>query len=372
MASAAEIAKALGGAIGTNDDEATVDTFLDTGYAPLNFALSGRWDGGLPGSRMSEIAGPSAAGKTAIATCAMRAAQKMGGIAGISDHEHAYSQKLAEKIGLDLTPGRFVYKKPRTFEDSLTTCVRAAEIIRTKKLIAPEAPIVWVFDSLASMVPQSALVNMKTGKDKDMSERNMNDNTALARATSAHFPALALYLEELGIAGIFLNQIRMKVGVVYGDPRKTPGGEAPLFYDTIKMMLGAAAKITKGTGDAAEVIGMQITAAVVKNKVVRPFQKASWRFMFQPDGTGRFDAERSLIEFLEGEKLLKTARPGYVEWDGKQWHKEKLARHIETAGLLNELHALLPKNYEPEIVDPSAMTGDVEGDEGNALLSDAA
>ncbi|AMB48365.1 hypothetical protein [Methylobacterium sp. AMS5] len=370
MASAAEIAKALG-ALGQSDPESTVTGFLDTGYAPLNYALSGRWDGGFPVARMVEIAGPSAAGKTAIATRAMIAAQKAGGFAGLSDHERAYSMPLGERIGLSTKPGTFVYKKPRTFEDSLTACVETATLIRDKKLISPSAPICWVFDSLASMVPQSALLDMKTGKDKAMGDRNMNDNTALARATSAHFPAFALYLEELGVCGIFLNQIRMKIGVVYGDPRKTPGGEAPLYYDTVKLMLGAAAKITKGKGENAEILGMEISATTAKNKVVRPFQKASWRFMFQPDGTGKFDIERSLIEFLEGEKLLKTARPGYVEFEGKSWHKEQLARHIEKAGELSKLHDLLPKNYEPEEVDAAELTGETEADNA-LLLSDAA
>jgi protein RecA len=363
MASAADIAKALEGLIGSNDDEATVDTFLDTGYAPLNYALSSRWDGGLAVGRQVEIAGPSTSGKTAIATRAMIAAQKMGGIAGFMDHERSFSGMLAQRIGLDTTPGRFLYKKPRTFEDSLTLAVKAGELIRTKKLIAPEAPICLVFDSLASMVPQSALIDMKTGKDKDMTDRNMNDNTALARATSAHLPAFNLYIEELGICAIFTNQIRMKIGVVYGDPRKTPGGEAPYFYDTQKLMLGAASKITKGTGENAEVLGVEVQGVVAKNKVSRPFLKASWRFVFQPDGFGKFDIERSLIEFLVKEKLLEDKGQGRVLWDGKAVHKETLARKIEAANALSELHALLPKAYEPPVVAEADLTGETEAEE---------
>lgn len=362
MASASDIAKALAALTGGNDDEATVDQFLDTGYAPLNYALSSRWDGGLAVGRQVEIAGPSTSGKTAIATRAMSSAQKAGGIAGFFDHERSFSGVLAQRIGLDTTPGRFIYKKPRTFEQSLEMAVRTAELIRAKKLIAPEAPICYVFDSLASMVPQSALLDNK-GKEKSMEDRNMNDNTALARATSAHLPAFNLHIEELGVCAIFTNQIRMKVGVVYGDPRKTPGGEAPYFYDSQKLMLGAASKITKGSGDNAEVLGVEVQGVVAKNKISRPFLKANWRFVFQPDGFGKFDIERSLIEFLVKEKLLPEGKPGYVMWDGKQLHKEALARKIEAANALPELHALLPKNYEPEVVAEVDLDGETEADE---------
>ena len=349
MASAAEIAKSLAGIIGKNDEESTVDTFLDTGYAPFNHALANRWDGGFAIRRIAELSGPPSAGKTAIATCAMASAQRMGGIAGFSDHERSFSQILAPNLGLDCKPGRFVYKMPRTFEESISLCVRAATHIRDKKLIAPEAPIAWVFDSLAQMVPQSALFDMKTGKDRDPSSRNMNDTTALARATSAHFPPFAQYVEELNICAIFLNQIRTKPGVVYGDPRYTPGGDAPKFAASQRVMLGAS-KIQKGKGAEAEVLGSEITAVCIKNKVSRPWLKATWRFMFQADGSGRFDVERSMIEFLESEKVLATAKPGYVLWEGVQKHKETLARLIEKEGKLKELMALLPAVYMPPVV----------------------
>jgi protein RecA len=350
MASAEDIAASLKGIIGVNDEEATCSTFLNTGYPPFNYALSGRWDGGFGGGRIIEMAGPASAGKTAISSKVMASAQAHGGIAGFSDHERSFSMILAPRLDVDTTPGRLIYKKPRTFEDSLTLCVRAAIHIREKKLIAPEAPIAWIFDSLASMVPESVLIDSKTGKDKELDKRSMHDNTALARATSASFPAFAQYCEELNICALFLNQIRMKIGVMYGDPRTTPGGESPKFYASQRVMLGTAKKIQKGKGEEAEVLGMEISAGVIKNKISRPFLKASWRFMFQPDGTGRFDVERSMIEFLEAEKILKTGRPGFVEWDGKQIGKEALARKIEAEGRLGELNAMLPAAYEPPLV----------------------
>lgn len=351
--SADDIMAALAPEIGQNDDESTVSQFLSTGYPELDFALSSRWDGGFPVGRIVEMAGPPSAGKTAISTVAMATAQAMGGIAGFSDHERSFSLKLAPNLGLDVTPGRFIFKKPRTFEESISFMGLTASTVRKKKLIAPEAPIIWVFDSLASMVPDSALFDAKTGKEKSASDRTMNDNTALARATSAHMPAFAQHCEEYNICAIFLNQVRTKIGVMYGDPRTTPGGDAPKFYASQRIMLGAS-QIKKGT----DIIGSEVGATIIKNKVSRPFLKASWRFMFKEDGTGRFDVERSTIEFLEREGWIEKGRPGFVKWDGKEIGKEELARKIEAAKAMNELRALLPKAYEPPtvaVIDPAEI-----------------
>jgi len=366
MASAEDLAKALESVIGKNDEEATVSTFLDTGFAPLNFAASSRYDGGFPGGRMIEIAGPPSAGKTALATAAMGYAQRRGGLAGFNDHERSFSYALAERLGLN-TKERFVYKKPRTFEESITIAVKAASYVREKKLIAPTSPIVWVFDSLASMVPQSVLIDQKTGKDRNAEDRNMNDNTALARATSAHFPAFAQWCEDLDMCGIFLNQTRTKIGVMYGDPTTTPGGDSPKFYFSQRLMLSAK-QIKQGD----EIIGNEVTAKFIKNKVTRPFQKATYRFMFQPDGTGRFDVERSTVEFLEAQGLLKKGRPGFVEWEGKQIGKEALARLIQRENKMRELLALLPKSFDGETMSAeeiAALSTEIEaGDD----LKDAA
>lgn len=355
MASASDIEKAINSVIGKNDDESTVRHFLDSGFPPLNNASASGWDSGFPVGRMIEIAGPPSSGKTALATFAMSAAQKLGGIAAFADHERSFSMILAEKIGLDIKPGKFIFKKPRTFEESLQMCVMAATIIRAKKMIPKDAPICWVFDSLASMVPQSALYEMKSGKVvgmKSLEDRNMNDNSALARATSNAFPAFAQHCEELGICAIFLNQMRMKIGVMFGDPRKTTGGQAPEFYFSQRLWLSAKQVKVKN-----EVTGMEVTGKFVKNKVSRPFQEATWRFMFQKDGTGRFDTERSLVEFLHKEGRFdatgadgKAAKDGSVIWNGTQIARESLARKIEKDGAFAELMKLLPDKYEPPVV----------------------
>ncbi|OCP22007.1 MULTISPECIES: hypothetical protein [unclassified Ensifer] len=352
MASAADIAKSLAGAIGANDEEVTVSQFLPSGFPPLDHASNSSWDlGAFPVGRMIEIAGPPSSGKTALATAGMAGAQKMGGIAGFMDHERSFSLRLAPRLGLDTTPGRFIFKTPKTFEESLQICVVAANHVRKNKLIAKDAPICWVFDSLAAMVPQSAYYEMKAGKVvgvKSLEDRNMNDNTALARATSNAFPAFAQHCEDLGICAIFLNQMRTDLNVKFGDPRKTTGGNAPEFYFSQRLWLSAS-QIKKGT----DIIGMEVTGKYKKNKIARPFQEASWRFEFQEDGTGKFNRFRSLIEFLEGLDLIKKGKQtGTVEWDGKTYPKATLSNTLEAEGDKGfaKLTALLPANYEPPVV----------------------
>ncbi len=346
MSKPEDIASALASAIGGNDEESTVSHYLDTGFPPLNHALSSNWDKGLPVGRIVEIAGPPSSGKTAIATRAMAACQAQGGVSGFMDHERSFSLRLAPQLGLDVTPGRFVFKKPKTFEESVAIFHTAVETIRKKKLIPADAPICWVFDSLAAMVPQSVLTDSK-GKARDATDRNMNDNTALARATSAHFPSIAMIAEEYNVCVIFLNQLRTKIGVMFGDPRKTTGGDSAAYYFSQRIWLGSS-QVKKGT----EVIGTEVTGKLVKNKVARPFLEAKWRFMFQKDGTGYFDAERSLIDFLEGNGWIEKGKPGSVMWEGKQRTRDALAEMIRAEGPagFDKLKALLPPSYEPEVV----------------------
>lgn len=347
MSSADDIAKALAGEIGQNDPEATVSQYLDTGFPVLNHASSASWEGGFPVGRLVEIAGPPSAGKTAIATRAMAAAQAAGGVAGFMDHERSFSVTLAPKLGLDTTPGRFVYKKPDTFQKSVATFRLAVETIRKKKLIPASAPICWVFDSLAAMTPHSLLYDEK-GKPRDPGSINMRDKLALATATSVHFPGIAQTAEDFNVCCIFLNQMRTNVGVMFGDNRKTTGGNSPEFYFSQRLWLSSK-KIKKGN----DIIGAEVTGVFQKNKVSRPFQAASWRFIFEPDGTGRFDRERSTIDFLESEGLLpKASRQGYVEWEGKQVTRDNLSDLIRSQGDTGfaKLVALLPKAYEAPVV----------------------
>lgn len=323
---------AMKSAIGENDSPTAVSHWLNTGHPLLNDILSGSYHGGMPSGRIVEMMGGSSSGKTAIATQVMIAAQKAGGVAAFMDHERSFDQNLAAANGLDLT-GKWIFKAPDTFEQSCLMAIKAAESIRSKKLISPDSPIVFVFDSLAAMVPKS-----KFGKDLD--EYNMNDNTALARATSAVFPSLALHAEAHDFLALFLNQTRMKPGVVYGDPETSPGGNAPEFYSSVRIKLRRQKK-TEGAGDSKTVVGQTITAECIKNKVHRPFEKTKWDIIFTDEGHARFDSITPILDHLIDTGVIE--KKGHrVEWDGKLLYPKEVIDRINTTGDPLPLYSLLP------------------------------
>lgn len=336
--SAVDLADALEGIVGKNAERQEVTCFLDTGFKPFNKILGGSYRSGLPCGRLVEMYGGSSCGKTAIATHAMAHAQKLGGIAAFMDHENSFDVGLArERMGLD-TSRAWVYKTPETFEESIDTAVRLMRGVREKKLIAPEAPIIIVFDSLASMVPQSKMYDAK-GEERDTESYNMHDNTALARCTSAAFPALAKQLAKYNTLGLFLNQTRTKPGVAYGDPTTTPGGQAPEFYASVRIQL-TRSMLKEDKSDSKRVSGQEIRAFTKKNKVTAPFQEVSWRFVFNDDGTGEFDTVRSTIEYMKGIGLLKASGPR-IEFEGKSYFIGQLADMIRQEGRLEDLNELL-------------------------------
>lgn len=323
-----DLASAVDKIFGGEPESKGVNLWLDTGYPPLNKAVSGRYSGGLPSGRIIEIFGPESAGKTAIVTQVMAAAQRAGGIAVFMDHERSFMKDIAEYNGLDVSRSKFSLQYPRSFEESVTKSMNLCKYVRENKVIAPDAPIVLVFDSLASMVPQSKLA-------KEIDEQGMNDSLALAKATSSVMPTLALLAEENEVCVVFLNQIREKPGVVYGDPTTTPGGKAPKFYASVRIQLGRS--MIKKDG---EIIGQDISCNVIKNKVSRPFQKCNWQFLFNEDGTGYFDNIGGAIDKLcDLGKLTKSG--AYIKWDDKSYHRKPLIELIrEMPELQKQLFSL--------------------------------
>lgn len=334
MSNFAKIAEAMNKRFGEDEDD-SVPCWLSTGYLELDHAISGRWEGGLPGGRIVEIFGPESSGKTWLSTQAMISAQKMGGYAVFADHERSFDRNVARGIGLDLSPERFKRIKPETYESSITSFIKTTTELRELGL-DKKAPICWVFDSLASMVPAQRM-------SKDAEDLNMNDTTALARLTSSTFPAIAHIAEKNNVLVIVLNQIRLKPGVMYGDPTTTPGGNAPKYYASVRIQL-AASRISKeeGKGEAKTTVmlGQNVVAKCIKNKVSRPFVTARWKFMFGDDGVGRFDVAGSLLDFAANKGLIEQAG-AYTVWDGGKYHRSVLARKLESEGKIGELIALI-------------------------------
>lgn len=337
--SVADLCSALDAAIGANSDNPGVTQFIDTGYAPLNEAICGDKDGGLPYGRLIEMLGESSSGKTALATQWMVQTQKLGGIAGFEDWERTFAEDLAVELGLNPKRPYFIYNKPKTWEEGNTHAIKACQAIRKSKAIPETAPILFVFDSIASAIPQSVRYDAK-GAEREIDSYTMNDTSALARVTSTTLKTMAQYCEELNATFLYLNQIRLKIGVVFGDPRTSPGGKAMEYYATTRMMLGRT-KIMQTVAGAKEFVGQNIGIQVTKSKLTKPGKECEIRMSYDDLGIARFDTTYSLADLLIKQGALVSPRNGYVEWEGKQYSKRAFADLIEAGGLVPKLNALL-------------------------------
>lgn len=294
--------------IGGNDEVQKVRSYIDTGVPQLNEIVSGDMELGIPSGRIVLIEGGSSVGKTWIATEMMIHAQQKGGVAVFLDHENSFDVELAKKNGLDTNEdnGNYIYKHPQTFEKSVETMGIIIDAIRGEELIDPEAPIVIVVDSLASMVPLQKYAktdHLKDGKGGKNDEFNMNDNTALARCTSSWFPTIAQWCREYNCTVIFLNQIRSNVGVMFGDKITAPGGQAPIFYASVRIRLSASAIKDSDKGK----IGQTVTACCIKNKISQPLLTCQWNYYY--DVNRGLDRHESLLDYM--------IERGYVEKSGR-------------------------------------------------------
>ena len=336
------IGAALGAAIGQNDTDAEPSGYLDMGYPPLNYIISGRYDGGIAYDRITEIFGPSASGKTLLATAAMIAAQRAGGLAGMSDWERTMKADLAARLGLNTSFPAFIYKQSETWEEGNTVAMKFAEAIRTKELIPKTAPIVWVADSVAAAIPKSVLYD-KDGNRRPIDEYTMNDTTALARVTSTTLKSINQLVSEFNMVMIYLNQIRTKPGVMYGDPTTTPGGGAMEFYATTRIATGRKREMDKKTG---EMLAAEIGITTKKNKLCRPFQSVSLRLAYNEDGLATFDYATGMVDHMvEVGALQKDGR--YVVYDGKKMFASVLADLVNKENLMPDLTRILLAHANP-------------------------
>ena len=335
MASISDLADALLKGIGENNGAQAVTRFIDTGFPPLNKILSGRYDGGLPFGRMVEMFGESSTGKTALATDWMVRAQKMGGVAGFVDWERSFDVNLAEGFGLNTVRPHWIYTKPKTWEEGNMIAAKACKLIRESKAIAEDAPILFVFDSIAAALPKSMA-------DKEIDEYSMNDTTALARVTSTTLKSMAHHCEEFNATFLYLNQMRLKPGVVYGDPRTTPGGKAMEFYASGRLALGRTKLMDTVDGEKT-FVGQQITIQCVKSKFTKPFQETALQMSFDDLGAAKFDLVGSLLEYLIDKKLIAYSKPRVTWIDGKQYFKKALTTKLVEEKAYDQLVAMLPK-----------------------------
>ena len=277
---------------------------IPSGSLSLDLALG---VGGIPRGRITEIFGPEASGKTTLGLHAIAEAQKLGGTAAYIDVEHALDPSYAKRLGVNVDD--MLISQPDTGEQAL-------EI--TEALVRSAAVDIIVIDSVAALVPQAEI------------EGQIGDaHVALqARLMSQALRKLAAAIGKTGTAVVFINQLREKVGIIFGNPEVTPGGRALKFYSSVRIDLRRMDTIKQGD----EAVGNHVKARVVKNKVAPPFRSAEFDIMFD-HGISR---EGNLID-LGAELGLVSKSGAFFSYgdvrlgQGRENVKQFLRQHPEIA-----------------------------------------
>ena len=239
-----------------------VKRWISTGSKLLDYICSNRKNGGLPEGRIVEIFGPPSIGKSHIATQIARTTQAMGGIVVYIDTENATSVENLAMLGVDVSR-RFVYVDTHCTEEVFK--VAESTILKTKGM-SKDVPITIVWDSVAASSPKAELLG-----DYDKESIGLQ-----ARAISKGMRKITGVIGQTNTLFIILNQIRTKIGVMYGDPDVTPGGKAIPFHASTRIKLGAGQQIKDGD----DVIGIHVSAKTIKNKVAPPFRKIDFEIHF--------------------------------------------------------------------------------------------
>lgn len=258
---------------------------IPTGSISLDYALG---VGGLPRGRIIEIFGPESSGKTTLTLHVVAEAQKMGGICAFIDAEHAMDPDYARKLGVNVDD--LLISQPDTGEQAL-------EI--TESLVRSGKIDVIVVDSVAALTPKDEI-------EGDMGAHHVGKQ---ARLMSQALRKLTAIVDKSKTVVIFINQIRMQIGVMFGNPETTPGGKALKFYTSIRLDIRRVAQIKKGE----DVIGSRTRVKVVKNKVASPFKQAEFDLIH---GKG-ISQEGEILSLGEKFELLEKSGSSYAYGDTK-------------------------------------------------------
>jgi recombination protein RecA len=277
---------------------------IPTGSLALDVALGA---GGIPRGRVTEIFGAESAGKSTLAIHIMAETQKLGGLAAYIDVEHAMDPVYAEHCGLNVDS--LLIAQPDSAEQALDI---------TEQLVRSGAIDSIIIDSVAALVPQAEI-------EGDMGDSHMG---LQARLMSQALRKLTSAIHRSRTAVIFINQLREKIGISYGNPEVTPGGRALKFYSSVRIDLRRVESIKQGS----EVIGNRVRARIVKNKIAAPFRVAEFDIMFN-QGISRMG---DLLELGTTQGIIKKSGAFYSYGEtrlgqGRENSKEFLTQHPEIA-----------------------------------------
>ena len=328
-AALSQIEKAFGkGSImrlGQNNSVADIEA-ISTGSIGIDIALG---IGGMPRGRIVEIYGPESSGKTTLALSVIAQAQKKGGTCAFVDAEHALDPAYAKKIGVDLE--NLLISQPDAGEQAL-------EIADT--LVRSGAIDVLVVDSVAALVPKAEL-------EGEMGDQHMGLH---ARLMSQALRKLTATVSRSNTLVIFINQIRMKIGVMFGNPETTTGGNALKFYASVRIDIRSIGKIK----DKEDIIGSQTRVKIVKNKVAPPFKTVDFDIMYG-EGISK-----------TGELIDLGIKAGLVEKAGAwfSYKGEKLGQGRENAKIFLREHPEIAQEIENKIrADAGHLTTELTGED---------
>ncbi|HEY5765170.1 MAG TPA: recombinase RecA [Candidatus Deferrimicrobiaceae bacterium] len=302
---------------------------IPTGALSLDVALG---IGGIPRGRVTEIFGPEASGKTTLALHIIAQAQKLGGIAGFIDAEHALDLSYARKLGLNTDD--LLISQPDTGEQAL----EIAEM-----LVRSGALDILVIDSVAALVPKAEI-------EGEMGDSHMG---LQARLMSQALRKLTGTISKSQTAVVFINQIRMKIGVMFGNPETTTGGNALKFYASVRMDIRRITQIKKDDG----IVGARTRVKVVKNKLAPPFREAEFDIVY---GEGISQ---------EGDLLDLGVDLGFVEKSGS-WYSiggERIGQGRENARVFLKDHPEIAVDVRRKILEKTGVApGKAAATEGTA------